>query len=393
MKKIFYLTFYFEPDLCAGSFRNTSLAYELSKIAHEKNCIIEVFTTFPNRYNSYLVDSLKYEVKGNLIINRVKLPSHSSGMYDQIKAFVKYYIEVQRLISNKDADLVFASSSRLFTAYLGYKIAKKKKIKLYLDIRDIFVDTIDDIIKSKIIKLILLPFLKNLEKKTFDYSSHINLISGGFRNYFNKFKCTSFTEFTNGIDKEFIEIYKDSDSFEYSVSLKTILYAGNIGEGQGLHKILPKVAKALENKFKFIVIGDGGAKSKLKEEIIKHKIVNIELRNPIKRNELILEYKKANFLFLHLNNYDAFLKVLPSKIFELATFRKPIIAGVSGYAKEFMIKEIPNCIVFKPCDSNDFIEKIKKYNNYEIINRDHFVNSFRRDTINVEMSKSILSKI
>ena len=31
MKRVVYLTFYYQPDLCAGSFRNTPLAIELAK--------------------------------------------------------------------------------------------------------------------------------------------------------------------------------------------------------------------------------------------------------------------------------------------------------------------------------------------------------------------------
>ena len=45
--------------------------------------------------------------------------------------------------------------------------------------------------------------------------------------------------------------------------IKRILYAGNLGEGQGLHKIIPESAKKLEGKFEFVIIGDGGMKNDL----------------------------------------------------------------------------------------------------------------------------------
>ena len=54
--------------------------------------------------------------------------------------------------------------------------------------------------------------------------------------------------------------------------------------------------------------------------------------------ELIKKYQEADILFLHLNNYKAFLKVLPSKIFEYSATHKPICAGVSGHSKEFLKK-------------------------------------------------------
>ena len=148
MKRIVYLTFYFQPDLCAGSFRNSPLAIELANQAKNKEILIEVYTTLPNRYSTFDIDAPEYEEQNNLKIHRITLPPHKSGMIDQVFSFLKFYREVTRLNYGKKADLIFASSSRLFTAFLGYRIAKKLKIPLYLDIRDIFVDTMNDVFKS-----------------------------------------------------------------------------------------------------------------------------------------------------------------------------------------------------------------------------------------------------
>src|SRR5690606_27355018 len=95
----------------------------------------------------------------NLNISRVAIPKHKSGMKDQILSFKTYFTHVKRLVKNKKYDLVVASSSRLFTAYLGYTIAKKQNIPLYLDIRDIFYDTLEDILPNGIQKRVILPFI------------------------------------------------------------------------------------------------------------------------------------------------------------------------------------------------------------------------------------------
>lgn len=67
MKKILYLSFYFEPDLCAGSFRNSPLARELAKQV-ESVASIDVFTTVPNRYSSFSAEAQQDEHIGNLRI-------------------------------------------------------------------------------------------------------------------------------------------------------------------------------------------------------------------------------------------------------------------------------------------------------------------------------------
>ncbi len=392
MKKILYLTFYFEPDLCAGSFRNTPLVKELSRQANGR-AIIDVFTTLPNRYNSFSVDAPKHEVNDNYSINRISIPKHESGMKDQVFSFTKYYNSILKEVDGRKYDLVVASSSRLFTAYLGYRLAKKFKCRLYLDIRDIFYDTLEDVLKKGVVKFSALPIIKLVERKTFHFASHINLISEGFKPYFDRYKNTSFSYFPNGIDEEFAEMDNNLVvNIEVSSKIKTIVYAGNIGEGQGLHKIIPQAARSLEGKFRFIIIGDGGAKDKLVEQLSTLNVSNVEMISPMKRNDLISVYKNADFLFVHLNNYKAFEKVLPSKIFELAAFSQPLIAGVGGYASTFVKENIENAIVFSPCNVNEFIFKLLNYK-YQKVRRKGFIEKFNRDAINRNMAESILKYI
>jgi glycosyltransferase involved in cell wall biosynthesis len=392
MKRILYLTFFYEPDLSACSFRNTSLSVELGNQIGSREIIVDLYTSMPNRYSSFSVSADEFQKKGNVNIHRINTPKHESGFLGQIKAFYYYYKLVKRETKKVNYDLVFVSSGRFFSTFLGYLIAKRNKSPLYLDIRDIFLDTISDVVKNSFIKLFLIPILTILERIVFNYATHINLISEGFQSYFAKYNRTNYSYFTNGIDSLFIN-NKRSESHDKQNSEKVILYAGNIGEGQGLDKIIPEAAKMLTSKFKFVIIGDGGAKQKIVNEISRLQVDNVEIKNPMRRNLLIQEYNKADYLFIHLNNYKAFEKVLPSKIFEFATFGKPIIAGVSGYAKEFIKKNISNSIVFEPTDYITLVNVLLNSKFDSQINRDYFIKKFNREKINVEMAESILSYI
>ena len=389
MKKILYLSFYFEPDLCAGSFRNSPLARELARQVNG-TATVDVITTVPNRYSSFSVEAQQDEHDSNLRIRRIPLTSHKSGFIDQIKAFYHYYREVKKKIHYTEYDLVFASSSRLFTAYLGYRIASKRGIPLYLDIRDIFTDTLNDVFANRLVKFFLLPVLRKIEATVFNYAIHINLISAGFKGYFSKYTKPQYSYYTNGIDQEFIQ----SSTFEnlLSPSPITITYAGNIGEGQGLHKIIPKAAKILGDQYHFRVIGDGGARKLLAAAVEQEQVTNVSIEKPVKRAELLEIYKRSHFLFMHLNDYLAFEKVLPSKVFELGAFPRPVIAGVNGYARSFMNQYVSNVLLFQPANPDELAHKIRNYV-YQIENRLSFVNSFDRKGINVAMAASICSYI
>lgn len=389
MKRIVYLTFYFNPDLCAGSFRNSPLAIELSHQANLENAFIDLYTTSPNRYDTFKTEALKYEEIGNLRIHRISLPSHNSGMIDQIMSFSKYFWAVLKMNKGKKTDLVFASSSRLFTAFLGYKLSKKSKAPLFLDVRDIFVDTMLDVLKPSFFKPLIILVLKRIEKKTFNHAEHINLISEGFKEYFSNFRCVNFSFFSNGIDEEFLEVDNSLIKTKTKDS-KLIIYAGNIGEGQGLHKIIPQTAKILGEEFTFLIYGDGGAKIKLQKEINYLKIENVILKNPISRTELKTIYNNGHYLFLHLNDYSAFKKVLPSKIFELATYPKTILAGVSGYSSHFINNEVTNSFVFDPCDVRSLVSFLKNDKSVNQIDRIKFKDNYRRSSINKKMSTNII---
>ncbi len=387
MKKILVLSFYYQPDLCAGSFRTTALVKSLNRT--DLNLDIEVITTIPNRYSSYKEKVDAFEVADGVRIHRVTIPMHKSGIFDQSLAFISFYKKALKIAKKSEYDLVFATSSRLFTAFLGARIARKKKVALYLDIRDIFVDTISGIL-PRVLGILCVPFLNLIERYTFRTAKHINLVSKGFLRYFEEKKIdASYSFFTNGIDEEFYNITKIIN-YEKTCNKKlNVLYAGNIGSGQGLHKIIPGIAKRLGEHAKFLVIGDGGQKVKLQNSIARLGLDNVELRDPLERKKLIDEYIKADVLFLHLNDNSAFKKVLPSKLFEYAAFDKPIFAGLSGYSAKFIDKHIHDCEVFIPCNIDDAVQKFEKLN-LVTKPRSEFIKKFKRDYIMTSMAKNIL---
>lgn len=387
--KILLLTFYFAPDLSAGSFRNTSLVKAFSKIFNDDD-VLHVVTTKPNRYSSFRVDAPTFEQHSeNIFIHRVEVPEHKSGFTDQIKTFTKYYIDVKQIVKKESFDVVVASSSRLFTAYLGSQVAAEKNAKLYLDIRDLFRETILDVIKNPLLKVPLNALLRITERRTFHRADHINVVSEGFNEYFSNYHITP-SFHPNGIDDVFI-IDDQKENNKSNSDIKYITYAGNVGDGQGLHNIVPQTAKLIaQTPFKFRIIGDGGKMKELQDLLTSESIDNVEIIAPVDRENLIKYYKESDILFLHLNNYKAFEKVLPSKIFEYAAIGKPIIAGVSGYAKQFLNENVPDAFVFDPCDVQALSQFLIRNEMTGNIEREEFIQIFSRDAIMSKMAHEIM---
>jgi glycosyltransferase involved in cell wall biosynthesis len=245
--RILILSFYFEPDLSAGSFRMAGLVEALQQQGNV-GLKIDVLTTQPNRYASYAQKALSEEIRGGLKVRRFSLPTHRSGFFDQSVAFVSYAYQFIKATRGDKYDIVLATSSRLFTAALGALVASRMRTLLYLDIRDIFVDTLKDVL-SPLAARFLIPIFQLIEKLTVRRATHVNLVSAGFLEYFSsRYPSASVGVIPNGID----DVFLDFDYVKKTVDSKTIvLYAGNIGEGQGLVRIIPGLAKVLRESHEF----------------------------------------------------------------------------------------------------------------------------------------------
>lgn len=385
--KLLILSFYYPPDLSAGSFRTSALVKALLEQL-PSDAQIDLITTLPNRYSSFASAAPQYEVHPQLTIHRVALPVHQSGMIDQSKAFLSYARSALGLVKGKQYDLVYATSSRLMTAALGAFVARRLRTPLYLDIRDIFVDTIKDVLPRKI-SWLLQPVLSLLESWTIRSADKVNLVSAGFLPYFkSRYPKQQFSLFTNGIDDEFIQAQPDIE-IASGQGVLDVVYAGNMGEGQGLHAIIPSLAKRFEGRVRFRLIGDGGRRKQLIDALAEGGCSNVEVLAPVSRSALIDEYKSADILFLHLNDYDAFRKVLPSKLFEYAALGKPIWAGVAGHASEFVNANISNAVTFLPCNVADAAASFERLT-YRTERRAEFVERFARENIMRDMAADIV---
>jgi glycosyltransferase involved in cell wall biosynthesis len=262
---------------------------------------------------------------------------------------------------------------------------------LYLDIRDIFVDTIKDVLPRKL-AWAMKPIFSLIEKWTLNRAAKVNLVSEGFKDYFKgRYPQVPLSFYTNGIDEEFLgQPITSTDSAEEQIPV--VVYAGNIGEGQGLHNIIPPLAKRLEGKLRFKIIGDGGRRAQLVQSLERAAVNNVEVLSPVGRAELIEAYRAADVLFMHLNDYDAFLKVLPSKVFEYAALGKPIWAGVAGYAASFVDQNVDNAAVFNPCDVDG---AVSAFGNLSLATapRNDFIERFARANIMREMAADILNTV
>lgn len=386
-RRILVLSFYYPPDLAAGSFRTAALVKRMAAVCSPRD-EIEVVAGTPNRYSSFITPAARTEAVGNVKVTRAYTPRHRSGMLDQVFSFGVFAVQVLWHVRRKPYDLVFATTSRMFTGFLGAIIARARRTTFYLDMRDLFPDVIGEMLRGKVWR-VALPLVRLAERFTIAQATVISVVSPAFEGYLRErgFKGR-IAVFPNGVDDEFL-------TFDFSKSeasdRRIVVYAGNIGDGQGLDRIVPSAARRLANECEFWIIGDGGARARLERALAREAITNVKIVDPVPRSELLKYYKKADFLLLHLNDFDAFKKVLPSKLFEYGATGKHILAGVSGYAEEFTREHLSDgATVFSPCDTGALVDAVRRESG-AFVNRDRFKRDFARTAIMSRMVDDVLA--
>jgi len=111
--------------------------------------------------------------------------------------------------------------------------------------------------------------------------------------------------------------------------------------------------------------------------------------SPVSRKDLLALYRGSDILFLHLNDYPAFRKVLPSKLFEYAVTGKPIVAGVAGYAAQFF-QQVQGAVVFQPCNVEEGVAAIRNVK-LGLVSRQPFVERYHRGRLMMELADSLLT--
>lgn len=388
--KIVYISYYFPPDLGAGSFRSDVLVQKLiNKL--EKSDELHVITSEPNRYfknKHYFQNRFKNK---NLIIHRISVFDHKEKFIIKSLVGIKYFLDGQIKIFKINPDFIIASSARLVSGLLAYVSSIVLKIKYALDLRDLFGSFINEYSKKNYILKVIAFLILKAEKKVIENANTVNLVSPGFQLYLRKknIKIKNVSYFTNGIDNLFLNNFRKK-KFQTKKKL-TLTYAGNVGYGQKLDVILPYVANSNPN-LNILIIGDGGRINNLRFLIKKYKLKNIKIHKPVSRNKLNFYYNKSDILFLTLNNLETFKYTIPSKVFEYAVKNKFVLAGLSGFSKKFCKKNFNNFYFFKPgnlAECNSLISKIKSFK----IKKNNNLERFKRENIMEEYSKKLIKII
>jgi glycosyltransferase involved in cell wall biosynthesis len=364
--KILILTQYFPPETGAPQNRLHSLSGYFSDLGAE----VSILTAMPNYpkmevFDGYRGRFYKYEEHSNIKVHRAWIfVSKSKSVFFRLLnyfSFVFSSIFIGLIKINKH-DIIICESPPLFLGISALILKWFKNSKLVFNVSDLWPESAEklDIVTNKFFlslsyKLEGLLYLKS------------NLVSGQtqgiVKNISERFPSVKTYWLPNGIDFNQYNVSANGTDFRLKYTLFpsdfVLMYAGILGYAQGLDVII-RSAQITKNVsgIKYVIIGDGPEREKLKKLAIEFSLENVIFVGNIPRENMSNAIAACNAYIVPLKKNDLFLGAIPSKLFEPLAMGKPILLGVDGEARELFIEKGNGGLFFAPEDADNLAEKV-----------------------------------
>ena len=139
----------------------------------------------PQRYG-HMKGVKTHELINRIYVKRIYTPEHNNSFFRQLVSYLFFALAALRIaiIKRNSYDIIFASSSRLGTGFLGFIASRITGKSLYIDIRDIFSDNLRSIpfFKGSFGNFFIKIF-RIIEKNIVAHAKWVNFVSPGFFSY------------------------------------------------------------------------------------------------------------------------------------------------------------------------------------------------------------------
>ena len=340
--KILIVSQYYSPEPGATSNRLESFAKAMVRRGHDVTVICE----FPNHPRGILrrEDRWRLYRKENVsgryrILRTWVLAFPKKNNLKRVLFYLSFAISslLAGLVSQRH-DVVFTSSPPIFHALTAMLIARLKKAKFILDIRDLWPDSVVEF--KAMPKGVLIRWAGLLEHMLYRSAATIFAVSEGLK---EKIEARGGKEKVNiaynGSEEAISGWQGDVRDFRerQNWSGKTvIMYAGLMGLGQNLSALIPLLKRNIRDDILFYFKGDGPQKAEFQRSISQSGLKNVIVEDAVPFNEIIPYMYGSDIMLVILRDSPFFRSAIPSKFFDYMASGKPILTNVDGELREIM---------------------------------------------------------
>ncbi len=348
---VVYSIHYYPEQIGIGVF-NRGMAEYLARQGHE----VTVVTAFP-WYPSWKVGHpyagrwSKAESEGGVTILRSFVPSlnkvnvRTRVMHETVFALSSCWRLLKILFKKIDAVIVVCPPLQL--GFWAWFFCRVKRIPFIFHIQDLQIDAAADLglIKNRFI----LGFLRRWERFLFRRAALLSTISDGMKKRIETkgaFRRPVLL-FPNWVDTQFLKPVSRDNAFRehYGIGRDKfiVLYAGNIGEKQGVDILADAALLTKDRKdILYLIVGEGAGLNRLKQRLQDIEPEQIRLL-PLQPREMLPLMLGAADLSLIIQKKGVGDFLMPSKLWNIMGSSRPVVAAAEADC------ELARCIQKSGC--------------------------------------------
>lgn len=321
--RILYLVDSYRPSRSACANRTVVLVEALRRAGHDVQVLASSDSLIgaPSDYEKpdYVTFFKTYPLVEKTLINRLK--NNFGGMFSSIRA-------AKRM---GEFDVVICTTPPLLFTESALRIARQKRAKLVLDIRDIWPDVAYEM-GSFSPGSIYGRFFNYLAKKGYRAADLITSVSPGkVEKIQNRISSGRVELVPNGIDESILQNTEDTELVE-KLHLNDggiCAYVGNIGLAQGLGTLID-IAKARPT-VRFLLFGKGADEAKLKKRVASENINNVEFCGSVDARGVYTILSRSDMAYVPLVS-SRLRDSIPTKIYDALACGCPVLLAAEGDA-------------------------------------------------------------
>lgn len=390
--RILFITDNFPPETNAPAVRT----FEHSKIWINEGAQVTVITCFPNFpkgeiFPGYTNKLYQVENMNGIKVIRVwSFISANSGFIKRSLDFISFCVSSFIAGLFIKSDIIIATSPQFFTTWSAFLLSKIKRIPWIFELRDLWPETIKAVGSLK--EGFIYNFLEKIEIGLYKDAQIIISVTNSFKENLIKrgIRPNKIEVITNGIDRSYFD--NNLDKSVQKNKNTTIGYIGTHGVCQKLQFILEVIKNNDLQDYQFKFVGEGADKKQLVDFKEKYRLNNVSFHNSVKKSDVLNVLQSCDAVLVPLRNSKTFDSVIPSKIFESAYLKVPIILGVRGESK-VIIENYQLGVCYEPENEESFIKALRNLKKFKFDDALHqkFIEIYSRENLAKRMLKHVIS--
>lgn len=359
--KILFLTDNFPPEVNAPAARTYQHCREWVRAGAD----VTVLTGFPNfpsgkLFPGYRSGPLRREVMDGIQVVRVwTYMAPNAGFLRRSLDYLSFAVSAIAAGYWHDFDVLVATSPQFFTALAGCVVGRLKGRPWVFELRDLWPDSI--VATGAMRPGFAIRALERLELDLYRSADWVIPVTEAFRTDLVR----------RGISEDKIRVVSNGiDAADFATAASApagpirperpfrVGYIGTHGLAHGLDMVFGAADALREEDVEFVLVGDGAQKSHLLAVAARLGLPNVRLLPPVPREGVVTAMADMDAMLVPLLDSPTFRKVIPSKIFEAAAARRPILLGVRGEA-ERLVMAYQAGLTFSPGDSSELVASVR----------------------------------